>query len=187
MFYMDEQTQRAIKKFPHRAADIAQSYDAKQLKCKEWLCDYLEIINLPKFKRIYITGGWYGNILCPKLKELYPNTQLRLHDIDKEAISICKNIFFKNDKFVKPDYVDSSQYQYKYFTINTSCEHMPPLDMMPGSYVALQSNNYFEIKEHINCVNSASELADQYDMKEVYYQGELEFDKYTRYMVIGRV
>ena len=45
MFVMDKVTQRAIKKFPHRAVDIAQSYDWKQLQCKEWLCDNLEFIS----------------------------------------------------------------------------------------------------------------------------------------------
>ena len=184
---MDNLTQRAIKKYPHRAVDIAQSYDAKQIKCKQWLCDHLEMLNLPQFKRIYIAGGWYGNILCPKLKELYPNTQLRLHDIDEEAIAMCKNIFFKNDITVKPECVDSSRYEYKYLTINTSCEHMKPLNIRSDSYVALQSNNYFEIDEHINCVNSEDELANQYNFKELYYKGSLTFDKYTRYMVIGKV
>ena len=60
MFYMDEQTQRAIKKFPHRAADIAQSYDAKQIKCKEWLHKKLEYLPA-KSKRIYIDTSRRGS------------------------------------------------------------------------------------------------------------------------------
>ena len=187
MFVMDTVTQRAIKKFPHRAVDIAQSYDWKQLQCKEWLCDNLELISNFKFKRIYIAGGWYGNILCPKLKELFPETSIRLHDIDEEAIGICKNIFFKDDKDVKPDIVDCNEYLYKYFVINTSCEHMPPINIRPDTYVALQSNDYFGIEGHVNCVRSATELAEQYKVKEIYYQGSMTFDKYTRYMVIGKV
>ena len=192
---MDTVTQRAIKKFPHRAVDIAQSYDWKQLQCKEWLCDNLELF-IPEFegKRIYIAGGWYGNVLLPELKKIYPKTEIRLHDIDKEAIGICKNIFFKDDTSIKPELVDSSDYFYKYFLINTSCEHMPPLSIKrakPGgpakTYVALQSNDYFGIEGHVNCVRSATELAEQYKVKEIYYQGSMTFDKYTRYMVIGKV
>ena len=36
-YSMDQTTQKAIKKFPHRAVDIAQSFDIKQIKSKEWL------------------------------------------------------------------------------------------------------------------------------------------------------
>ena len=31
-YSMDQITQKAIKKFPHRAVDIAQSFDIKQIK-----------------------------------------------------------------------------------------------------------------------------------------------------------
>ncbi len=187
MFYMDEQTQRAIKKFPHRAADIAQSYDAKQIKCKEWLHKKLEYLPA-KIKRIYIAGGWYGNILIPKLLDFYPNVdRIKLHDLDEEAVRICRNIYFKDNDIVRADVQDSTEFTYDSFVINTSCEHMPPFKSYPGTFVALQSNNYYEIDEHTHCVSSVVELADQYDIKEVYYEGELEFDKYTRYMVIGRV
>ena len=187
MFVMDAFTQRAIKKYPHLAADIAQSYNHKQVQCKEWLCDNLEFINHFEFKRIYIAGSWYGNVLVPKLKNIFPGIQIKLHDIDEDTVFIAKNIFFKDDESVKAEVVDSRDYLYKYLVINTSCEHMAPLKVRPGTCVALQSNNYREIEEHTNCIDSAAELAEQYKVKEVYYEGELEFDKYTRYMVIGRV
>ena len=61
------------------------------------------------------------------------------------------------------------------------------LKVRPGSYVALQSNNYREIEDHTNCVDSADELADQYKVKDIIFAGDLEFEKYTRFMVIGRV
>ena len=64
---------------------------------------------------------------------------------------------------------------------------MPPINIRPDTYVALQSNDYFDIEGHVNCVKSAAELAEQYKVKEIHYQGSMTFDKYTRYMVIGRV
>ena len=184
-FQIDECTARAIKKFPHRARDIIQSFDEKQVKCKRWL--YNELFNIPiTSQRIYVAGSWYGNILIPHLVELYPDSEIRIHDIDEETVYISKNIYFKDYPMIKPDMVDSSNYEYKYFMINTSCEHMHPLNCRPNTYVVLQSNNYEEIEEHINCVNSSEELAEQYNVSEVYYSGELEFDKYTRFMVIGK-
>ena len=49
----------------------------------------------------------------------------------------------------------------------------------------LQSNNYFEIDEHVNCSESLDAFAKQTPMSQVLYQGELELEKYTRYMRIG--
>lgn len=184
-FQIDEYTARAIKKFPHRAHDIVQSFDEKQVKCKQWLYD--ELSNIPiASQRIYVAGSWYGNILVPHLMDLYPDSEIRLHDIDEETIYISKNIYFKDCPMVKPDVVDSSEYEYKYFMINTSCEHMQPLKCRPNTYVVLQSNDYKEVEEHTNCVDSPDELADQYNVSEVYYSGELKFKNYTRFMVIGK-
>ena len=186
-FQIDECTARAIKKFPHRARDIVHSFDKKQVKCKQWLYD--ELSNIPIIpQRIWVAGSWYGNLLVPYLLELYPDTKIRLHDIDEEVVYISKNIYFKDCPMVKPDVVDCSKFEYEYsgFLINTSCEHMQPLKCRSDTYVALQSNDYVEIEDHINCVNSPDELADQYDVSEVYYSGSLEFEKYTRFMVIGK-
>ena len=189
MFAMDATTQRAIKKYPHRAVDIAQSYNEKQVKCKDWLCDHLYFdMRTQKFDRIYVAGGWYGQLLIPKLIHLYPEaSRIKLHDIDEETVSICRNIFFKDSDVVRADVQDCTAFEYDSFLINTSCEHMPPLKVRPGSYVALQSNNYREIEDHTNCVDSALELADQYGVKDIIFEGDLEFEKYTRFMVIGRV
>lgn len=179
---MDDVTQKAIKKFPHRAVDIAQSYDKKQIACKQWLYDELKKLRLPQPKRIYIAGSWYGNILVPYLRKLY-NCELCLRDIDEETLKIAK--MYNPD--VKVDCVDCTSVEHKYFVINTSCEHMDPLIIKPRSYVVLQSNNYKEIEDHVNCVDSPEELANQYSVVETYYAGKLDFEKYTRYMVIGRV
>ena len=74
--------------------------------------------------------------------------------------------------------------------INTSCEHIKNFTnwfklLLPGKLVALQSNNYFEIKDHINCVNSLDEFKQQAPLNNIIYEGELELEKYTRYMLIG--
>ena len=54
-----------------------------------------------------------------------------------------------------------------------------------GFYI-LQSTNEKKYVDHINCVNSAEELSQQSEMKEVLYQGEkLLNNGMTRFMVIG--
>ena len=76
--------------------------------------------------------------------------------------------------------------------INTSCEHIENFtkwfNAIPtGKLVALQSNNYFEIEDHVNCVNSLDEFKQQAPLSNIIYEGELELEKYTRYMLIGYV
>lgn len=189
--YIDHQTARAIKKFPHRAKDIVQSFDLKQVLCKRWLIDELKNVTskIDGPRKIYIAGSWYGNVLVPLLQEMFPGTEIHLHDIDEEAIKISKSIYFNNYDSVKPSVKDCTEFFYskrKTLVINTSCEHMAPLQIKPDVYVILQSNDYREIEEHINCVDSPEELAEQYNVKEIYYTGKLKFEKYTRYMVIGK-
>lgn len=183
---MDEKTRKAIRKYPHRAVDIAESYDPKKIKSKEWLIEELDKIPFnPEW--IYIAGSWYGNILVPKLLDLYPNiTRIKLHDIDPEVPKIARGIFFPDIECLRADQQDSTQFIYEHMVINTSCEHMGVLNICSNSTVVLQSNNYKEVEDHINCVDSWQELADQYKLKDVYYGGELEFEKYKRFMVIGR-
>jgi len=74
--------------------------------------------------------------------------------------------------------------------INTSCEHIENFakwyDLIPdGKLVILQSNNFFEVEEHVNCVSSIEEFTTSAPMQNVLYQGELELPKYKRYMLIG--
>ena len=74
--------------------------------------------------------------------------------------------------------------------INTSCEHIDNFGdwyakMPKGKLLVLQNNNYSELEEHVNCVNSVEEFAEQTPMKDVFFAGELDLGKYTRYMRIG--
>ena len=77
--------------------------------------------------------------------------------------------------------------------INTSCEHMfsmsrfRKLNKSKNYIYVLQSSNDRQYDDHINCVDSADELADQADIVDVMYSGEMKLsNSMTRYMVIGR-
>ena len=74
--------------------------------------------------------------------------------------------------------------------INTSCEHIEDFDnwyckIPAGKLVILQSNNYFELEEHINCVKDVEEFRDQCLMNNLLYGGTIELQKYNRFMLIG--
>ena len=79
--------------------------------------------------------------------------------------------------------------------INTSAEHMTEewfhqlrfkqLDSDP--IVAIQSNNLFDIPEHVNCVHSVNHMKKKFPMRKVLFAGELQLKGYKRVMLIGRV
>ena len=52
--------------------------------------------------------------------------------------------------------------------------------------IAIQSNNYFELDEHINCVENVNQLINKNQIKKIWYKGDKVFEKYTRFMVIGQ-
>ena len=74
--------------------------------------------------------------------------------------------------------------------INTSCEHIEDFkkwynNIPNGKILILQTNNYFDLDEHINCSKSVEDFSEQTAMEKTLYQGELVLDKYSRYMKIG--
>ena len=76
--------------------------------------------------------------------------------------------------------------------INTSCEHIEKFtewfNAIPkDKLVALQTNNYFDLPEHVNCVKDINQFKQQAPLSNIIYEGELELEKYTRYMLIGYV
>ena len=213
-YIMDPVTQRAIKKFPHRAADIAQSFDEKQIKSKEWLVEELFKVfhdrgeqTISKIKKINILGSWYGQIISQlitsriivkeeflgleKFKELkkedllIKKSNLNLYEIDDETIKIGK-LYNPESRFINQDVTKIDFSGGDKLIINTSCEHMKPIKIKK-CMVALQSNNYFTVEDHVNCVNNVEELIDQYNFYKIYYKGELNFEKYKRFMVIGKL
>lgn len=191
MFRIDQLTARAIKKYPHRALDIVQSLDEKQVRCKEWLIEELDKLDLDLGwnSRIWIAGGWFGNLMIPSLRQLYGHEPvIRLHDLDEEVLQISREILL--NKYHWPnthfDHQDCTKFQYKKdLLINTSCEHMPPLNYGKAICV-LQSNNYYTVPEHTHCVDSAEQLAHEWGINRILYKGEMQFENYARFMVIGR-
>lgn len=72
--------------------------------------------------------------------------------------------------------------------INTSCEHMDETwfnNLPAGTLVALQTNDYFDNDQHINCVHSVGDAIKKYPMTDVIYSGELDTYLYKRFMLIG--
>ncbi len=75
--------------------------------------------------------------------------------------------------------------------VNTSCEHLPDFKnwfkrLLPGTPVLLQSNNGFQEKEHINCVENIEAFKEMAPLTTVDYEGALDCGVFTRFMLIGK-
>ena len=92
------------------------------------------------------------------------------------------------------DAFERKDWRRRHIVINTSSEHMKDTSLLKSHYkdypttplLVLQSNNYFELNEHVNCVNSENELMEKNQIREVYFKGKQSLPMYDRYMVIGR-
>ena len=95
------------------------------------------------------------------------------------------------------NFKDGTKYSEKFLPnliINTSAEHMTDewykqirfKEMESNPIVAIQSNNLFDIPEHINCVHSIDHMKKKFPMKEILFEGELQLKGYKRVMLIGR-
>lgn len=166
-----------------------------QLMSKKWLIEEFQrelssdIENMD-IDKVAVVGGWIG-ILAAALGTLAEWVKVDSVDICPKATEVANHTLekFQGEAILADMYeFDYSSYQC---VVNTSAEHIPDLAqwvglLAPGTFVVVQSNNARHVPEHCNCVDSADELRALLGLSEVYYQGELEFPMYTRYMVIGR-
>ena len=200
-FYIDDITKKVLKKFPHRVEDIVNSYDHNKIHAKNELVSRIKRLQnkgdlFDPIPRISIVGGWYGNILIPLLDEYKINYEkIDFYEIDEEAIRIAKNYFLIDIDNINFKLQDATKIEYsgnRHLIINTSAEHMNPLNVKSG-ILAVQSNDYISVEDHTNCVNNIQELIDQYKFKlnKIWYQLTSEYKtqnyKYNRFTVIGRI
>lgn len=104
-----------------------------------------------------------------------------------------KGYVFDIENFKNPEQKIYSETFLPDLIINTSSEHMDDKWFTDIRYrkfentpiVAIQSNNLFELEEHVNCVHSIDHMKKKYPMSEIYYEGELQLKGYKRVMLIG--
>ena len=189
------------EKHPGRLLDVLNCFNKNQYKCKKWLVDCLNNYEY-HFKNktkdsidIAVLGGWYG-LTAKLLKNYFAVKQIRniySYDFDPYTKKLGR-MFFNDIEFVEMDIKDLEIAEKSFsIIINTSCEHMEQeiinqtIAKAPKETLfVLQSNNYIEIDEHINCSASLQDFADKFkdNLKSVKMY-ELDMEKYTRFMLIG--
>ena len=169
---------------------IINSVNDNQEKSKNWLVDkskdYLSLLNNPK---ICIAAGWYGH-LADKLR---PFTNEKVLSFDKDSNTKLVGSKLYNDVWFKVETIESFESFEKFnVLVCTSCEHLEQKvidDMLEktkkGTLIILQSNNYFEIEDHINCHNTIDKFLKTIKLDKILFSGTLSLQKYNRFMVIG--
>ena len=200
------------------AQRFLDSVAPNQISSKLWIKNALESLDLPLVnQRIEIVGSWYGYPLIDILDRFVDIERLDCWDIDFSARCIHGQyrMMFNNQTADRTDVSSKDYFEHvrkgsdATMLINTSSEHMKKTfaDMRQSSgkqyyrhnpLVIIQSNDMFDLPEHVNCVRSTQELIEKHKFRQVLYRGyqqmltwddkmEIVEGPYKRYMVIGRL
>ena len=145
---------------------------------------------------IEIIGSWFGWPLIELIDRFTKGriTQIDLYDPDEVCQKVTaqyKNIFNPKYKVIQHDnYFERKELRRRHLIICTSCEHMQDFtnqfSFKGNPFVCLQSNDYIDLTDHINCVKDVEELTEKNQIKNIWYKGEKDFGNYKRFMVIGQ-
>lgn len=187
---------------------LGNALNRRQTASKLWLLDSLYAAHGGELGNVHILGGWYGVLAALFFHDQrFTAAQLVSFDLDPSCAPIANslNAAAVEQNIFAPITADILDLKYKVdgvqagktlvshpdLVINTSCEHLDQFpewfDTLPeDTLLVLQSNDYFSEPEHVNCVPDLASFKRQAPLKELLFEDGLEFDKYTRFMLIGR-
>lgn len=135
---------------------------------------------------------------CETSDYIFNLSELENYKVKSVNVNINELTLHKNGyEWDVENFKENTSYSEKFLPdliINTSAEHMTEewynqirfKEMESNPIVAIQSNNLFEIPDHINCVHSVDHMKKKFPMKEILFEGELQLKGYKRVMLIGR-
>ena len=170
-------------------AEFVESFRPNQIKCKKWLVEEIANINM-NWKKVLVLGSWNGCLLYELMNTYCSVDYWDFLDIN-QSCHHHRDLYFeinampKNYSSIIMNAEDFSDHESYDLIINTSCEHMKDIPAVYGPTYALQSNDYTNIIEHINCVNSAKELANKNNLNHRLFTDSQKMPNYTRFMTIG--
>ena len=213
--YIDTQFVAAFKSFFVNNTDIDNDcFSQGQLQSKLWLIKELKKCNVD-LGTVFLCAGWYATLATMLFESKINVDKIRSFDIDDTCVDIAETFnkpWFVDQwrfKSITQDImnINYNEHTWQYWSnannrmsypitdlpdtiINTSCEHIENFEewyakIPDGKLVILQSNNYYEIEEHINCVKDIKEFGNMARMTGPLFAGELELPKYKRFMLIG--
>lgn len=188
---------------------IVDAFSRGQIKSKIWMAEELDKLALTN-AHVLVIGSWLG--LASRFIDRAQWAKIRMLDQDPRCMDISDKIFnleYLENHLVKGVVGDVDQvhidtkgyvlpmtgYEERFnpdLVINTSSEHMSTNWFQQLKYkklrpiVVIQSNNLFDIPEHVNAVYSIEHMKKIFNMSKILYEGELQLSGYKRFMLIGR-
>jgi len=213
--YVDTQFTSAFKSFFINNTVIdTDCFSRGQLQSKQWLVNELGKLDV-ELGTVFLCAGWYATLATMLFESDIKVDKVRSFDIDPTCVDIAETFnkpwFMEQWRFksITQDImdIDYNEHTWQFWSnannrmsypiidspdtiINTSCEHIENFaewyaKIPDGKLVVLQSNNYYEVEEHVNCVKDIKEFGNMARMTGPLYAGELELPKYKRFMLIG--
>jgi len=203
-----------LRKYKDDDSFKSDCFSRGQLESKLWLIKELNKCDI-KLGTVFLCAGWYATLATMLFESNIKVDKIRSFDLDPSCIDIAevfnKPWFVDSWKFKSITQnimdIDYNSHTWQHWSnannrmsypitdvpdtiINTSCEHIENFaewyaKVPSGKLVILQNNNFFEVDEHVNCVNDLDDFASQTPLTEILYDNELKLSKYTRFMRIG--
>jgi hypothetical protein len=203
-----------MRKYKDDDSFNADCFSRGQLESKLWLLTELGKLNV-ELGTVFLCAGWYATLATMLFESDIKIDKVRSFDIDESCVDIAETFnkpWFVDEwrfKSITQDIMDINynEHVWQYWSnannrmsypitdspdtiINTSCEHIENFqewyDLIPdGKLVVLQSNNFFDVEEHVNCVGSIEEFVVKAPMHNILFSGKLNLPKYKRFMLIG--
>lgn len=189
-----------VSRFPE--PDLGVALNRNQVTSKLWLVDSLHASAGAAFGTIRVLGGWFGVLGAILLRD--PRLSIdRVVSIDRDprcaavaeslnATQVRAGRFQARTADMHAlDYAPGATAGPPDLMINTSCEHVVGFakwfERIPaGQLLVLQSNDYYAIADHVNCVPDLQAFCAQAPLREVLFAGEQQHKRYRRFMLIGR-
>lgn len=182
--------------------NILDAFSIEQFLSKRWLIKELLIHLGPiHYEKLVVHGGWFGS-LSLLINNLFKNDwgkRIKFHqihsvDINPDMKAKAEHLLSNYNNFTHI-VQDSLDYEYsgnENVVICTSCEHISKenlqklVDKIPKNcIIILQSNNFYRIHDHINCVDSVEEFKQQIKNVKFLRSGSLDVGAYTRFMIFA--
>ena len=200
---------QVVSKYPD--VDFSDMFSKGQMDSKRWLVDSLIEINID-LGTIFLCAGWYGSLATFLFESGLSIEKIRSFDIDPSCagvadtfnrswtmdnwrfkastLDICNMTFPLNYSTNRASGTSCELTDMPDTIINTSCEHINNFSdwyssLPVNTLLVMQSNDFFEIDEHVNCSKDLNDFDRLVPMSRVLYLDELELPKYSRFMKIG--
>lgn len=199
----------------YNPAPLRDAFARSQVKSKIWLSEELKNIT-SDLGNVALFAGWYGHhtlflkdFNLDSLRNFDADLEACLvsdyvFNLDEIEDYVVKSVNTNLDDITVTK--SGHQYNVQNFTtqkkynekikfdtiVNTSSEHMDTNWFFQLKFkelnplVVIQSNNLFDIPEHVNCVYSIDHMKKVFPMQEIYFEGEKQLQGYKRFMLIGR-